>query len=414
MGFVRRREIKILIVILIVSALVLVAVNLFSSKVKDIVVVEAGIEALDVFDFIKKENSSGTFVTNLSGNDLNIPGVYDVEIKIGKKIYSSKVEVEDTIAPRGETIDQEIWANEKMEAAEFVQNVTDVTDVHIYFAKEPDFGRPGRQKVLIVLEDTSGNQTQLEALLNIKEDTEPPEITGVKNQTIYVGSKISYRRDVTVIDNKDEDIDLKIDSSNVNLKKVGSYEVIYSATDSTGNTATETAIINVIERPINVVTEEELNNLVDKVLGGIFVEDMTDIDKLWAIYKWTRKHIIYTGNSDKTNWIKEASRGIQSGRGDCFTYYATSKALLTRAGFENIIVYRDTDTSFHTWNLVKFEDNWYHFDTTVSRTGYYYVCFLRTDEEVLEYSEWCEEYFKFDQTKYPQTPLEPLQHPRNL
>ena len=62
------------------------------------------------------------------------------------------------------------------------------------------------------------------------------------------------------------------------------------------------------------MTEEELNNLADKVLANILKEDMTELEQLWAIYKWTRTHIICR-NSDKTNWIKEAARGIQKVQG---------------------------------------------------------------------------------------------------
>lgn len=407
----KRIIIAILAVIVLVAAMVIL---LGRNKAKDIVTVEAGTKTLDVSDFIKNRKNEGTFVTNLDSDSLNTPGTYDVGIKIGKKVYPSKVEVIDTIAPTGEPVDLETWVNEKVEAGEFVQNVTDITDVHIYFAEEPDFSRPGRQEISIVLEDTSGNRTQLNALLNIKRDTEPPEIIGVEDQTVYVDEAISYRRDVIVMDNKDENIDLEIDSSGVNLKKAGSYEVIYSATDSAGNTAIEIAIIDVREKPTGHVTEEELNILVDEVLAGILKEDMTEMEELWAIYRWIRTHITYSGYSDKANWTKEAARGIQKGTGDCFTYYATSKALLTRAGFENMMILRDSDSSFHAWSLVKFEDNWYHFDPTPSRRGKYYVCFLRTDEEVLEHSEWCEDYFKFDSAQYPATPPEPVEHPRVL
>ena len=407
----KRIIIAILAVIVLVAAMVIL---LCRNKVKDIVTVEAGTKTLDVSDFIKNRKNEGTFVTNLDSDSLNTPGIYDVGIKIGKKVYPSNVEVIDTIAPTGETVDLETWVNEKVEAGEFVQNVTDITDVDIYFAEAPDFSKSGRQEISIVLEDTSGNSTQLKALLNIKRDTEPPEIIGVEDQTVYVDEAISYRRDVIVMDNKDENIDLEIDSSGVNIKKAGSYEVIYSATDSAGNTATEIAIINVREKPIGHVTEEELNILVDEVLAGILEEDMTEMEELWAIYRWIRTHITYSGYSDKANWTKEAARGIQRGTGDCFTYYATSKALLTRAGFESMMILRDTDSSFHAWSLVKFEDNWYHFDPTPSRRGKYYVCFLRTDEEVLEHSEWCEDYFKFDPAEYPATPSEPVEHPRIL
>lgn len=416
MDFTHGKKIKkeIIIVAFVVLILVLIAINLFKSKVESVVKVEAGTWALDVSDFIKGKNDKGTFVEDLSRNNLNTPGIYEIKIKIGKRIYSSKVEVEDTVAPTGIVVDREIWVDEKIGAEEFVQNVVDVTDVDIYFAEKPDFGKPGKQEVAVVLEDTSGNKTRLKASLNIKKDTEPPEIIGVQDQTVYIGDAVSYRQDVTVADNRDENITPEIDSSGVNLKKAGSYKVIYSATDTAGNKTTETATINVKKKPTDYVSEEELNSLADGVLADILKADMTEIERLWAIYKWTRKHITYTSHSDKNNLIKEAARGIQKGVGDCFTYYATSKTLLTRAGFENMLVLRDTDTSFHAWVLVKYRDSWYHFDATPSRRGHYYICFLRTDEEVSEHSEWCTDYFKFDQTKYPATPSEPLEYPRNL
>ena len=60
----------------------------------------------------------------------------------------------------------------------------------------------------------------------------------------------------------------------------------------------------------------------------------------WEIYRWIKGHVSYVGTSDKSDWKKEAYRGIVNGVGDCFTYYAVSEALLTRAGIDNMLVTR--------------------------------------------------------------------------
>lgn len=399
---------KLIYIISIVIIASVFFVGMFpSNKLYESIEIEAGTDIPEASAFIKDEKKSGTFVSDVKEINTSLPGVYDVEIKIGRKTYSSTLNIIDTIAPAGEVVHHEIWTNEIIEAKEFVENIFDVTDVKVYFKEQPDFSKAGVQKILIVLEDTSGNKSELESSLTIKEDTEPPKIIGATDQTVYIGEKVSYRKDVSVTDNRDENVELIVDSSAVNLKKEGSYTVSYSATDTAGNTSTETVTFTVREKPQNYVDPEELHKLADDVLASIINEDMTDKEKLWEIFQWIKKRITYTGYSDKSDWMQGAIQGIKKGSGDCFTYYATARELLTRAGFENMVVIRVDGT--HYWNLVYYEDGWYHFDTCPHHKKYPYVCFLRTDEEVEEYTKINKNYYNFDKTKYPATPTTPLE-----
>ena len=78
---------QITIIALAVAVLIVAIIILLSSnKVRNVVTVEAGIEALDIFDFVKNK-MIWTFVTDLSTNNLNTPGIYDVKIKIGKNLF---------------------------------------------------------------------------------------------------------------------------------------------------------------------------------------------------------------------------------------------------------------------------------------------------------------------------------------
>jgi len=380
----------------------------YSNKLNRIVTVEAGRKAPEVSEFMKDKNNSGTFITNLSEINMNIPGIYEIKIQIGKRVYSSKLEVEDTMAPVAEPVNQEIWPKEDKEAKEFVKNIIDATDVKIFFKEQPDFSKTGVQEIILILEDTSGNKKELEASLTIKADTEAPKIEGVNDKTIYIDTKVSYKNGITVTDNKDKNVALVVDSSAVNLKKAGSYKVIYSAADAAGNTTTKIMVLKVKEKPIISVSQEELNALADKVLAGITNKSMTAREKALAIYTWTKNHITYTGSSNKSDWKMGAVQGIKNGTGDCFNYYATSRALLTRAGFKNLCVTRIGGSTQHFWNLVYIQGGWYHFDTTPSHKGYAFICFMRTDAEVGEYSKWRIGYYNFDKTKYPATPIDPF------
>ncbi len=380
----------------------------------DLLVVEAGITEISSVEFMKNQDEEGKFVTDISKIDLSLPGKHRIRIEVNGKVYRSRLKIIDTTPPDAEPVNQVIWLNDEIKPKDFVTNIVDATEVTVAYKEKPDFTKIGEQDVFLILKDTSGNRTEVRSKLTIIKDTEPPRIYVDRNQTVYVGETVAYRRNVAVTDNRDEHVELQIDSSNVNLRRPGSYEVIYTATDSSGNSTTEIVTINVKEKPPNSVSEEELYRLVDKVLEEIIEDGMTEIEKAWEIYKWTKNNISYIGFSDKTFWINEAYRGIQRGVGDCFTYYSTARALLTRAGFANTAVERKGGTEYHIWNFVKIDGSWYHFDAGPLPTGISFITFLRTDDELESYSQINNNYYRFDTTKYPPTPTEPILHPRNL
>lgn len=66
------------------------------------------------------------------------------------------------------------------------------------------------------------------------QDTTAPELTGVKNRTIYVGGSINYKKGIMAIDDVDGELTEKIaiDSTNVDLGKEGTYIVTYKVADA--------------------------------------------------------------------------------------------------------------------------------------------------------------------------------------
>lgn len=240
-------------------------------------------------------------------------------------------------------------------------------------------------------------------LITVQVDTEPPKIEGAHDQTIYIGDTIAYKKDITVTDNRDNNVKLEVNSSAVNSKKSGTYNVIYKATDNSGNVATKTVTLKVIERPIVAITatKDDLDSLADTVLATIITNDMSKVQKAKAIYDWTKHHISYVDNSDKSDWVKAAIQGIKKGSGDCFVYFSTSQELLTRAGIENQEVIKTTGN--HYWSLINCGEGWYHFDTTPRFGGGEF--FMLTDAQIEEYSKKHDDSHVWDKTKYPATPL---------
>ncbi|MCM3628171.1 DUF5011 domain-containing protein [Paenibacillus glycanilyticus] len=240
-----------------------------------------------------------------------------------------------------------------------------------------------------------------------KADTELPKITGVKNLTVFIGDRVSYKTGVTVKDNHDTNVALVVDTSGVNLKKVGVYNITYMAKDAAGNVAQAEAKVTVKVKPASPLNEDELNKLADTVLAKIVTEDMTEVDKLWAIFKWTKYNIGYVDSSSHTDWRKGALQGFKQGTGDCFVYYATAKMLMERSGFETQTVIRDKGRKTkHFWSLVKVGDAWYHFDTTPTIKKN--TTFLLTDAELALFNKQFKNYYLFDKTKHPATPTKPL------
>lgn len=381
------------------------------SKTKENIKVDISNRVYAVEAFLKEKNDlAGASIIE----PLTVPekmGIYPAKIKIDDIIYESNIVVTDLTPPKGDPVNQQIWQNDQIEASEFVTNIMDLTSVTVRYKEQPDFSLVGEQIVKILLADEANNETELEAKVTIIQDTEPPEIYGVKDNTIYINNPVSYKKDVYVYDNRDGEISVQVDSSNVNQKQVGSYKVIYTATDSSGNTSMKEATYTVKEMR---VTMEQLEALADEVLAKITTPDMTLREKAWEIYEYENKLLTYTGISDKTDWMFEAYNGLTNKVGDCFTYFSMSELLLNRIGMETMRVERMSKPgeAKHYWHLVNFGEGWYHFDACIHIPKL--VSFMLTDAEMDAFSARVGKdnyYYRFDKDNYPRTP-EKYNYPR--
>ncbi len=223
-------------------------------------------------------------------------------------------------------------------------------------------------------------------------DIEGPVISGAQDLTVAAGSTVSYRDGVSAVDDRDGPVALQVDSSGADLSKVGEYPVLYWAEDSSGN-RTEVPVTLTVTLPDTQVSDsrvsrEELDALAGKILARITRDGMSQKQKARAIYNYVHDGISYVGDSDKSNWIDAAYTGFTRKRGDCYTYFACAKALLTCAGIPNVDVCRAGGPTNHYWQLVDVGGGYYHFDACPHLRAYPIDSFLLTEEEAKEYSDW--------------------------
>lgn len=262
-------------------------------------------------------------------------------------------------------------------------------------------------------------------------DVTAPQLLGVRDLTVALNGTVSYRDGVSAVDDVDGPVTVEIDAASVDLTVAGEYQVIYSAQDAAGNRAEQTVTVTVVETatvdqgkdeqtedetpggsagggvPLSEVTQEDVDRLCDQILGRITNSGMSQREKARAIFNYVNGHVKYVGSSDKSSWIIGAYVGFTRGRGDCYNYFACSKALLTRAGISSVDLQRVGGNSRHYWQLVNTGDGWYHFDACPHPNGYPLYAFMITETQARAYTEQVKDarlnYYVYDYGACPVT-----------
>ena len=241
-------------------------------------------------------------------------------------------------------------------------------------------------------------------------DTTAPAIE-VGEIRINIGDGIAWKKQATVTDNSDGKIDIKVDSTAVNTSVAGTYTVTYTATDESGNSLTATATVIVGTKE---VTEDMLYTEIDRVIAQIIKPEMNTEAKVRTIYAYVQDSINYASTAKTDDFVYAAYMALfSSGTGDCYSYFAASKAFFERLGIENIDMKRASGSAAgeHYWNLVNIGTNeapkWYHYDANPISGQYSVSGCLLTDAQVAAYDTWRGEgYRKYDATGIPASAAE--------
>lgn len=360
------------------------------------------------------KDSEPSITVDMQGADLTKPGEYDCKYiacdgagNLAEQSFKVTIS-EDTKAP--EVVLSESYnipLNGNTDILTLISTKDDSSSpLTVITQGEVGQATEGSYPITYNVSDRSGNTTVCQCIVNVGVDTTAPVIS-VKPILIFLGDTVSYKKQIVVTDDYVGTPKVTVDSSKVDLNTIGEYTVSFTAVDSSGNTATAETPVSVIERPS---VEEDAHRLADELLAKLVTEDMTELEKLFAIYNWTNRKIYYSGVSDKSNYIVGAYDGITTLSGDCYTYYAICRLLLEHMGYEQIEVNRVHPTTRHYWSLVYFNDGWYHFDPSrfIDGNG---LTFMLTDQEL---EAWDKQYYSighiFNHDLYPERTTESLQH----
>lgn len=236
-------------------------------------------------------------------------------------------------------------------------------------------------------------------------DTQAPTIVGARDIVVPIGDGVSYQQDVHVSDNASAKPELEVDTSAVSLSKVGEYPVIYTARDASGNSSSVTVTLTIRDKTPEEKSRDQLFALADGALAACVTDSMSDYERLWAIFGYISGHITYVDNAESDDEVAEGINGFVKRSGSCFTYFASMKAMLERAGFETVDVVRDNTKKegHHYWSLVKYQGQWYHIDATPRgpEDGREHLVFLLTDSQILEMNANYGNYWAYDTKEYP-------------
>ncbi len=399
---------KILIILLVVCLLLGLSAAyyfLLYSPVEDTVTLEAG-STIEPGDFVKNDGTTASFADTAAVDaiDVSEPGSYEVDLTVGGRVYRSTLLIEDTVAPQATALKAVAFVGGQLNPEDCVTDIVDATAVTLTFSKEPDLTKAGETSGQVLLTDAGGNETAIDFAATVILDDTAPIMTGVADKQVFLGDTISYKEDVTVTDDWDDAPELTIDNSQVDISQVGQYPVTYTATDAAGNSASETITLTIAEKPADYHEPEEIYALAQPVYDSIITDDMSDMAKAYAIYKWVKGNIGYSGTSDKSCWTNGAYEAFTTQTGDCYTYFAAAKCLYNMAGIDNVDVIKEkpyaTSTS-HFWSLINLGDGWYHVDCTRFTGGEDYL-FMLTDEELAAYDSAHWRAHPYDSTAYPE------------
>ncbi|MCD8055810.1 MAG: DUF5011 domain-containing protein [Clostridiales bacterium] len=380
------------------------------SPIYDSIRVEAGTESLTVEAFINKsvvsddDDTVFSFANEEAVNEaLSTVGTYKIAIYADKTLMYSSLIIEDTTPPAADPVTVYITSvYVTPTASDFVTNIVDIGEVTCEFAENYDFVTTEDISVTIILTDASGNTSEVVSLATCSVDSEAPVILGVHSITAVAGESIDYKDGVTVTDNSGENISVKVDVSRVDTSTAGTYEITYSATDSSGNTTYERASVIITDK--EAVSSSVLTDAAKAVYVSLDISGKTKYEVAYAIYTWVNTNISYSEvGASELGFTEAAYDGLTELVGDSYTYMAVSEVLLGLAGIDTLEIERiGSDEEFY-WLLVDVGDGWYHFDACRHYSGMNFECFMRTDAELEEYcaAYGIEYYYLFDESKYP-------------
>ena len=189
--------------------------------------------------------------------DFNKVGKYPVIYSFNNIYTTITIELVDTIIPDLEVKELTIDLGMNVEANDLIKTKHFSNRTTIEFKDNYKFDEVGDYPVEIKICHSNKCITKKSIIHVLPKDTTPPEIRGIRNLTVLKDSDIDLLSSVSIKDNQDDNPTLTIDSSNLDISKVGDYVVTYYAKDRSSNKTKETCIVSVENKKIGTFTQSD-------------------------------------------------------------------------------------------------------------------------------------------------------------
>lgn len=291
-------------------------------------------------------------------------GQYSVPVVLGNSMERCTVVVQDTTAPKLKIQDVRINKNGTAKLEDFLISAEDLSGEAEVWLVDPipeDLSEEGIHPIRIGAKDIYGNEIIKTANLYVSVNRVPPVIQGA-DTTIEMEKHTSpdFLEGVTATDDIDGQIKVTVDTDALNVDAAGTYYIVYSATDSSGNKAT-------VKRKVVVAPDREDTAALVQSIADSLSDDPE------AIRNYVRDYINYSHDwgGDDPIWS-----GFTTRNGNCYVHAYCLKAILDLKGYETQLIWV-TDKS-HYWLVIKLDEGWRHIDATPGRTHQRFS--LMTDE----------------------------------
>lgn len=225
--------------------------------------------------------------------DINKLGKYNGTYKYKEVSIPVEIEVKDLVAPVLEVREYATDMVEMIVPELFVAKVEDETQVQLMI-KEKIEDREGRQDIVVVAKDESGNITEKSTALNRRKDTESPKAEINDRLSFKLGTDYDLNKYITYKDDLDPAPVLEIDTNDVDFNKDGKYVIHYIVKDRSGNKT-------VIDKELEILPNEELyQNIVYLTFDDGPSNNTSKIVDILNKYK-IKATFFVTGNGQKYN-----------------------------------------------------------------------------------------------------------------
>jgi len=304
-------------------------------------------------------------------------GEFDLTAEAGGHTQTVKVTVADTTPPTIELRTIHRLPGETAAMEDFIVSTSDLTTVRTELVTPLDLNTIGTHKVVIAAIDESGNRTEAETQLIISRNSDitAPVFKGIEAMSVVRGSSPDFLAGVSATDKVEGTVRFTVDASGIDLNKAGTYYVVYTASDSSGNVATKKRKITVAKH-----TAADTAALVKEMSDKIGYNFKSKKDEVLAIRDFIRTIRYNTdwGEPDPTYY------GFTLWKGNCKVHATTLKDILDLRGYETNLIWVKEEYTPHYWVQIKLDGKWYHIDATPVGT-HNKAPALMNDEERLYY-----------------------------